>query len=67
MNADTVWVTVLIALFGGLILLMRKSGAVMGFSGFAERVVNTRKKSMLATWILGIITVSYTHLFEIVR
>ena len=25
MNADTVWVTVLIALFGGLILLMRKS------------------------------------------
>ena len=55
MNADTVWVTVLIALFGGLILLMRKSGAVMGFSGFAERVVNTRKKSMLATWILGII------------
>lgn len=55
MNADTVWVTVLIALFGGLILLMRKSGAVMGFSGFTERVVNTRKKSMLATWILGII------------
>lgn len=55
MDNDTVWLLVLIALFGGLILLMRQSGGVMGFAKVAEKVVNTRKKSMLATWVLGIV------------
>ncbi len=54
-SADFIWLAVIIAFFGGLILLLRKSGSVLGFAKVAERVVNTRKKSMFATYILGII------------
>ncbi len=52
---DFIWLAVIIAFFGGLILLLRKSGSVLGFAKVAEKVVNTRKKSMFATYILGII------------
>lgn len=55
MNPDLVWLAVIIALFGGLIVLLRKSGGVMGFTRLAEKYVNTRKKSMFATYILGIV------------
>ena len=54
-NPDIVWLSVLIAFFGGLIVLLRQSGSVMGFTKIAEKVVNTRKKSMFATYILGIV------------
>lgn len=52
---DFIWLAVIIAFFGGLITLLRKSGSVLGFAKVAEKVVNTRKKSMFATYILGII------------
>jgi len=54
-NPDIVWLAVLIAFFGGLIILLRQSGSVMGFTKIAEKVVNTRKKSMFATYVLGIV------------
>lgn len=54
-SEDFIWLAVIIAFFGGLILLLRKSGSVLGFAKVAEKVVNTRKKSMFATYILGII------------
>lgn len=54
-SSDFIWLAVIIAFFGALIVLLRKSGSVLGFAKVAERVVNTREKSMFATYILGII------------
>lgn len=41
--------------FGGMIKLFEKSGALLGFSDILSRFAGTRKKSMVATWIMGII------------
>lgn len=41
--------------FGGMIKLFEKSGALMGFSDIIGKFANTRKKSMLLTWIMGVI------------
>ncbi|HML36911.1 MAG TPA: Na+/H+ antiporter NhaC family protein [Bacillota bacterium] len=55
MAENTVWVLMLVALFGSLIMLMKESGGVMGFSNLAHKVMKTRKASMIGTWVLGII------------
>ncbi len=49
------WVFILVALFGSLIALVGDSGGVLGFSGFAKKILKTRKQTMIGTWILGII------------
>ena len=54
-DADTVWVLLLCGLFGSLIALMEKSGGVLGFSNLAQKVIKSRKASILGAWILGII------------
>ena len=54
-DENTVWVLMLVALFGSLIMLMKESGGVMGFSNLAHKVLKTRKASMVGTWVLGII------------
>ena len=41
--------------FGGMIRLFEKSGARQGFSNIIGKFANTRKKSMLLTWLMGII------------
>lgn len=41
--------------FGGMIKLFEKSGAFLGFSNIISKFANTQKKSMVATWIMGII------------
>lgn len=41
--------------FGGMIKLFERSGALMGFSNIISKFANTRKKSMVATWIMGVI------------
>lgn len=51
----TVWVLLVCALFGALIALMTESGGVLGFSGWARKFLNSRKKTLIGTWILGII------------
>lgn len=55
MDDTTIWVLLLCALFGALIMLMQASGGVLGFANLAQRFIHGRKASMLATWILGII------------
>lgn len=52
---DNMWVIVLCALFGSMIQLMADSGGVLGFTKVAKRWLNTRKKTLIGTWILGII------------
>ncbi|MCI8485467.1 MAG: hypothetical protein HFH41_14185, partial [Lachnospiraceae bacterium] len=41
--------------FGGIIKLFEKSGALLGFSDILSKFAGSRKKSMVATWIMGII------------
>lgn len=54
-DSGNMWVIVLCALFGSLIQLMADSGGVLGFTKVAKRWLNTRKKTIIGTWILGII------------
>lgn len=56
MQDETVqWVILLISLFGALIHLFEKSGAVTEFSTWLQKFVNSRKKSLVMTYILGFI------------
>ncbi|WP_027400004.1 Na+/H+ antiporter NhaC family protein [Anaerovorax odorimutans] len=41
--------------FGGIIKLFEKSGALLGFSNIISKYANGPKKSMVATWIMGVI------------
>jgi len=54
-DSNTVWVLMLCGLFGSLIMLLRESGGVLGFSNLAHKFLKTRKSSMIGAWILGII------------
>ncbi len=54
-DSGTMWVLLLCALFGALIALMTESGGVLGFTGWAKKLLSSRKKTLFGTWILGII------------
>lgn len=41
--------------FGGMIKLFERSGALMGFSNILSKFANTPRKSMVATWFMGIV------------
>ena len=51
----TVWVLLVVALFGALIALMQDSGGVLGFSSITQKLLKTRKSALMGTWVLGII------------
>ncbi|MFA7661868.1 MAG: Na+/H+ antiporter NhaC family protein [Anaerovoracaceae bacterium] len=51
----TVWVLLVVALFGALIALMQDSAGVLGFSNLTQKILKSRRSSLLGTWILGII------------
>lgn len=55
MDGDTVWVLLTCGLFGSLIALLEKSKSVFSFSRLMLKYGDTPKKSLMATWILGII------------
>ena len=56
MSDETVqWLVLVVALFGMLIAVFNASGAVRDFALWAERFVNSRRKSLIATWVLTII------------
>lgn len=46
---------VMFGFFGALIRLLDESGAALGFSVIGERLANTRKKTLMFTWFLGIV------------
>lgn len=54
-DETTVWVLLVCGLFGSLLMLMQEAGGVLGFSNLSEKLLKTRKRSLLGTWILGII------------
>ena len=51
----TMWVLLVCGLFGSLIALMTESGGVLGFTKIARKLLNSRNKTLIGTWILGII------------
>lgn len=54
-DSNTAWVLMICALFSSVIFLITESGGVLGFSNLAEKVLKTRKQTMIGTWILGLI------------
>lgn len=54
-DENTAWVLMICGLFGSLIMLITESGGAMGFTKLAEKILKTRKASLIGTWILGII------------
>lgn len=54
-DGDLVWVVLVCILFGGLIQILKESNATAAFSSIAKRLANTQKKSLVITWLLGLI------------
>ncbi|MDR1068018.1 MAG: hypothetical protein LBL36_02085 [Clostridiales Family XIII bacterium] len=54
-NETLQWLVFVIALFGVLIMLLQRSGAVLGFGQWASRLLKTRRHVMLGTFVLGVI------------
>lgn len=53
-NQTVHWLVMVVVLFGILIAYFNISGAVSDFARWTERFVNTRRKSLLLTWLLTI-------------
>lgn len=53
--ADDMWMFVTLGLFGSLVVLLQKSKGTLGFAGIVQKLASSRKKSLIATWILGIL------------
>lgn len=54
-NETLQWLVLVIALFGMLIMLFERSGAVKDFGRWAGKFVKTEKQALFGTFILGII------------
>lgn len=54
-NPSYQFLLILLLGFGGMIKLFEKSGALMGFGNILSKFANGPKKSMVATWLMGII------------
>lgn len=53
--ADNVWIIVTCGLFGSLIALLQESKGSFGFSKLVSKLCNTEKKTLLTTFVLGIL------------
>ena len=53
--ADNVWIILACGLFGSLIALLQESKGSFGFSKVISKVCNTERKTLLTTFIMGIL------------
>ncbi len=53
--AENIWVLLVVGLLGGLVGVLEKSQAAMGFAGLLSRFATTRKRSLLAEWALSVL------------
>jgi len=53
-NADFIWITLIILMFGVLVAYYEKSGAIGVFTNFLEKKNITRKGVQLLAWALGL-------------
>lgn len=54
-NESYQFLLILLLGFGAIIKLFEKSGALQGFANVIGRFANTQKKTMVVTWLMGII------------
>lgn len=54
-DSSIAWTLIMTALFGSFIVLLEKSGGLNGFAKYAQKYVNSKKKSLVLTWFFGII------------
>ena len=55
-GGDTyIYVLLVVGIFGGFIRLLQDSGGALGFGHFASKYANTQRKSLIITYILGMI------------
>lgn len=54
-DGDTMWIVLISLLFGSIIRLLRESKSTAAFAIIAERFATTAKKSMIITWIMGLV------------
>ena len=52
---DSAYYIIMFGMFGAMIRLLDQSGAAMGFADIGAKLANSRKKTMIFTWVLGII------------
>ncbi|MBR0599450.1 Na+/H+ antiporter NhaC family protein [Sinanaerobacter chloroacetimidivorans] len=52
---DSAYYIIMFGMFGAMIRILQYSGSALGFSDIGAKVANSRKKTMIFTWILGII------------
>ncbi len=54
-NETIIWVVLVCGLMGGLIQLLEISGCLDGFSEWLQKIIKSRRQSLLATFGLGVI------------
>lgn len=52
---DSAYYIIMFGMFGAMIRMLEQSGAAMGFADIGAKVANSRNKTQIFTWILGII------------
>lgn len=55
MDPVMVWIALVVGFFGVLIRWLEQGGGASGFSTMIQKVATTRKRALLATWVLGIL------------
>ena len=53
--ADDMWMFVTLGLFGSFVFLLQKSKGTYGFANIVLKFADTRKKSLMVSWVLGIL------------
>lgn len=54
-NETIIWIILVCGLMGGLIQLLEISGCLDGFSEWLQKIIKSRRQSLLATFALGVI------------
>lgn len=52
---DSAYYIIMFGMFGAMIRILDESGAAMGFADIGAKVANSRKKTQIFTWLLGIV------------
>ncbi|MDF3002801.1 MAG: transporter, NhaC family, partial [Bacillota bacterium] len=52
---DSAYYIIMFGMFGAMIRILQYSGSALGFADIGAKLANSRKKTMLFTWVLGII------------
>ena len=50
-----IWMFITLGLFGSFVYLLQKSKGTYGFANIIQKLANTRKKSLMTSWVLGIL------------